>query len=145
MILQKWFTEMTLPSTPEHWHCCQMTRCQTLASYFTIKKAPPDIWSWENTGDLKIQLTRKKSSWHPHRLLPPKMSDQKHFSPFILPFLSILFLILISGGPYDSLLHLFICSGFKTWCHCSRISGRGKKGQPSLQMTVGFAMTHMIL
>ena len=37
-----------------------------------LKKALPDIWSCANTGDLKIKLTRKRSSQLQVGLLPPR-------------------------------------------------------------------------
>ena len=46
------FMERTLPSTLDHWHCCQIIRSQTLCRF--------DIWSCGIYGDLKIDLTREK-------------------------------------------------------------------------------------
>ena len=37
-----------------------------------LKKAPPDICSCGYIGDLQIQLTRKGSSQHSGRLVPPR-------------------------------------------------------------------------
>lgn len=39
ILLQKMrFTERTLQSTPNHWHCCQISRCWTLHAYFTTEE-----------------------------------------------------------------------------------------------------------
>ena len=46
-----------------------------------MMKAPPDIWSYVNARDLKIQLTRQRSSWYSGKLLLPKTSDQEFFFP----------------------------------------------------------------
>ena len=62
-----------------------------------LKKDPSAIWSCPNAEDLKIKLTRKRSSWHQGWVLPPKRSYQEHFCPFHLPSLITLFLILTPG------------------------------------------------
>lgn len=63
-----------------------------------LKKALLAIWFCANAEDLKIKLTKKRSSPHLGRLLLPKTSDQEDqecFFLFLLPFLTIFFLILI--------------------------------------------------
>ena len=60
-----------------------------------------------NAGDLKIKLARKRSSSHWGRLLLPKISDQKHFFPFFLPSLTILFLMLTRGNVFMILWSTF--------------------------------------
>ena len=47
-----------------------------MAAKLQGRKAPPDMCA--NVGDLQTKVTRKRSSWHWSRLLPPKMLDQ-HF------------------------------------------------------------------
>ena len=59
-----------------------------------LKKAPLAIWFCANAEDLKIKLTKNRSSPHLGRLLLPKTSDQEDqecFFLFPLPFLTIFF------------------------------------------------------
>lgn len=66
---------------------------KTLLHITQPKKIPSDIWSCAD-GDLKIKLTRKRSSQHQDGLLPPKMSSEECLFPFLLFCLTIFFLIL---------------------------------------------------
>ena len=79
------FMKRTLPSTLNHWHCCWLQDFKTWVNISQLKKVPPDIWCSINAGDLKIKLTRKRSSWHRGTLLPPKMLHQQcFFSPWLV-------------------------------------------------------------
>lgn len=80
------------------------------AAYFTTEESY--IWYLVNTGDLKIKLTRKRSNQYKGRQLPFKILNQEQFFPFLLPSLTILFLILE--------LFKYLClfsSSFALLCH----------------------------
>lgn len=57
------------------------------------KKAPLNIGSGINTGDLKINLTMEEIADIEVHWFPPKILDQEHFFSFLIPSLTILFLI----------------------------------------------------
>ena len=100
----------------------QDVKTWVLISQLTPPLTPPDIWSCANTGNPKIKLTRKRSGQHQGRLLPHKMSDQKHF----LPSVTIFFLILTSWRYLWFFCTHLPCSGLERYYDCSHISGRWK-------------------
>lgn len=75
----------TLPSAFNHWHCCQITSYQTLDTYFATEEGSTCLLVHAKAEEIKIKMTRKRSSQHQVRLLPPKISDEEYFLPFLLP------------------------------------------------------------
>ena len=82
--------------------------------YFTAEKGSTGHLALCKRWRPPIKPSRKRSSWHQGRMLPPKTSDQEdwepffpHLFPFLLPSLTILFLTPTPWRPF-----WFFCSPF---------------------------------
>lgn len=97
-----------------------------------LKEAPPDIRSCPPATDLKINLTRKRSSQHWGRQLPPKMPDQdfivspRTWNTFFLSFSPLLWHwpedTTPSSVPPRPLLRVVIQMTDLPWCSCLSFS-----------------------